>query len=682
MLEKDEFLLKNYFKKIISNYCLEDKNQITKFKFSELIQLPLVLSDRFWNIMISKSENKEEFKQEEYSKEIEKLPKVFVINNLIKIYTSLKNYNSDFLFEFLDIDSTEVLIKSDIKFLLRNIYIHKNKTLNGFKEKINSEINLSFNNTKIILKKEFIEKFSPNLKSFIFDFLLKLNLFQNFETIQTICEITLDDIHYNNKIIYLKIKEENSESENKYFSEEKIEESEINEINNITLETSDFSENNEYYNLANNNRLDKQRKMSFSFKKEIIQEKNNIRDNFNFAKKRMKKDSFQIEKPEQYHLMGNEEEKRKQKYINQEYFLFNKNFFCLINQYYYLYKFFIHNGYIFYFKLSPRTNLFIFDGIIIISNTHLKKTISTEIANNPPIYQSSIVSHVCFENLTTDIYSYNENDFIEFSNELMKYSKYKRFKDNYEIIQEIGQGSFSKVYLVKNIMDNKLYAAKKIDKDNILEDNINISMEFWEKNIFDYIKNVPNENIVKSIEYFENSENVFFIYEYLPNGMLEKYDSKIIKGIYNGLLFLYKQGIIHRDIKAKNIIMKDNIPCIIDFGLSKIMSKNNLCYESYGTLEYIAPEILEGKGYNHKCDVWSFGIMLHSLKYGNVPFNCDINENSQEKNKEEIIKQILEKDYQKKENCPYDNLIEICLEKRNVDRQKMSQINDWINCLS
>ena len=73
MLEKDEFLLKNYFKKIISNYCLEDKNQITKFKFSELIQLPLVLSDRFWNIMISKSENKEEFKQEEYSKEIEKL---------------------------------------------------------------------------------------------------------------------------------------------------------------------------------------------------------------------------------------------------------------------------------------------------------------------------------------------------------------------------------------------------------------------------------------------------------------------------------------------------------------------------------------------------------------------------------------------------------------------------------
>ena len=231
-------------------------------------------------------------------------------------------------------------------------------------------------------------------------------------------------------------------------------------------------------------------------------------------------------------------------------------------------------------------------------------------------------------------------------------------------------------------MDNKLYAAKKIDKDNILEDNINISMEFLEKNIFDYIKNVPNENIVKSIEYFENSENIFFIYEYLTNEMLEKYDSNIIEGIYNWLLFLYKNGIIHLDIKAKNIIMKDNIPYIIDFGLSKIMPKNNLCYENYVTLEYIAPEIFEGKDYNHKCDVWSFGIVLHSLKYGKVPFNTDIDEKSQTKNNGEIIKQILEKEYEKKENCFYDNLIEICLEKRNVDRKKMNQINDWINHLS
>ena len=207
-------------------------------------------------------------------------------------------------------------------------------------------------------------------------------------------------------------------------------------------------------------------------------------------------------------------------------------------------------------------------------------------------------------------------------------------------------------------------------------------MEFWEKNIFDYIKNVPNDNIVKSIEYFENSDYIYFIYEYLPNGKLTKYDPDIIKGIYNGLLYLYKNGIIHRDIKAKNIIMKDNIPIIIDFGLSKMIPKNNLCYESYGTLEYIAPEIFEGKGYNHKCDVWSFGIMLHSLKYGNVPFYSDKDDDDESKNRQEIIEQIFEKEYKKIENTAYDDLIEICLEKGNVDRKKMSQINKWINCIS
>ena len=72
--------------------------------------------------MISKSKTKEEFKIEDYSKEIEKLPKNFVVNNLINIYSLIMNNNSDFLFVFLDIDSTEVLIKSDIKFIFRTIY--------------------------------------------------------------------------------------------------------------------------------------------------------------------------------------------------------------------------------------------------------------------------------------------------------------------------------------------------------------------------------------------------------------------------------------------------------------------------------------------------------------------------------------------------------------------------------
>ena len=673
MFERNKNLLKAYFKKIISNYCLENKNQITKYKFSELLELPLVISDRFWNLIISKQENKNELQIEEYSKEIEILSKNIVVNSLIDFYNDIKHKRySDFIFDFLDFDSKGVLIKSDVKFILRNIFIYQNKNLDNFNEIINTEIKKSFNNSKILLKKEYNDNLSETLKLFLINFFKSLKIFKNFEFIRYNCQISFPNEkyennyinNYSNTLIYLGINDE-------YFDNINNNKTNDDSETNLTEEESDFSYNNEYKNLSNNNLNIKQRKMTYSIENKREEEYSNIK------RKNTKKDSFQIEKPEQYHISSNEDENCIQKYSEHEYSCFTKNFFCSINQFYYIYKFFIYNGYIFYFKLSPKNYLFIFDGIIIISNTHMKSKIEAVEGSNPPLYKSSIVSHVCFENLSTDIFSYDLNDIKEFTLELNKFSNYKKFKNNYKIIKQIGEGHFSNVYMVENILENnKIYAAKIIDKDNILEDIKNISMETWEKNIFEYIKYVPNENVVKSIEYFENSDNIYFIFEYLPDGPLNNYNSNTIKEIYNGLLFLKKNGIIHRDIKAKNIIMKGEHPCIIDFGLSKIQSKNSVSYESYGTLTYIAPEVFECNGYNHKCDVWSFGIMLHCLKYGEVPFNSEDNDN------DKIINKILGEKYEKKEETKYDDLIEICLEKRNCDRKKISELNHWIYYLS
>ena len=623
MFERRKNLLKSYFKKIVSIYCLETKNQITKYKFSELMELPLVISDRFWNIIITKADKKDELKVEEYSKEIELLPKNLVINSLIDFYTYIVNNNSDFLLEFLDIDNKGVLIKSDVKYILRNIYVFQNKTINNFNEKINTEIKKIFNKSKILLKKEYNEIFSDSLKRYLINYLTSIKLFKNFEFIEHNCQI--------------------------FFCNENCENSYLNNISNMIIYLEINKGNNENNNY-NNNR---------------------INDESDTKKIKRKKESFQLE---QNNPTRNDEEKHIKIYNESENYCFNKNFFCFVNQCYYIYKFFIYEGYIFYFKLNPKNYLFIFDGIIIISNTHMKsKTIIVE-GTDPPLYKSSIVSHVCFDNISTDIYSYEIQDIKDFSLEIKKYSKYKKFKDNYNIIKIIGEGHFSKVYMVEN--NNKIYAAKIIDKDTVLEDNKNISMEIWEKNIFHYIKYSPNENIVKSIEYLENSENIYFIFEYLPDGILNSFDSNIIKEIYNGLLYLKRNGIIHRDIKAKNIMMNNGHPLIIDFGLSKIQSKNSLSYESYGTLTYIAPEIFENYGYNHKCDVWSFGIMLHCLKYGEVPFI------SEDDDKTKTVNKILEEKYEKKNDTIYDDLIEICLEKRNGSRKKISELIPWINHLS
>ena len=681
MLERRNNLLKSYFKKIISNYCLEDIHRITKYKFSELIDLPLVISDRFWNIIISRYDNKNEFKIEDYSKEIEILSKHIVINNLIDFYTYIINRNSEFLFDFLDIDNKGVLIKNDVKYLLRNIFVYQNQSINNFNE-INSEIKKSFGNGKIILKNEYNEKFNNSLKLFLFNFFNRIKLFKNFEFINYNCLITYHEEQYENNyidnfsniIIYLGINEDNYEM-NHYFNNKINDESD----SNLTEEESDFSYNNEYKNLADKNSEIKQRKMTYSFNKDKTQKENKLNniENIYIKRKNCKKESFQIEKPDQYHLTSNEDEKNIKKYNEHEFFCFTRNFFCFIKQFYYLYKFFIYNGYIFYFKLNPKNYLFTFDGVIIISNTHMKSNIITVEGSKPSLFKSSIVSHTCFENLSTDIFSYDINDIKDFSNEINKYSKYKKFKINYKIMEKIGEGHFGDVYKVENLQEkNRIYAAKIIEKDNILEDNKNISMEMWEKNIFDYIKHVPNKNIVKSIEYFENSDNIYFLFEYLPDGELKSLDSNIIKEICDGLLYLKKNGIIHRDIKSKNIIMKDEHPYIIDFGLSKIQSKNSLCYECYGSFTYISPEIFENCGYNHKCDVWSFGIMLHYLKYGEVPFD------SADDDKEKILKKILEQKYEKKNDTIYDHLIELCLEKKFNDRKKISELINMIKYLS
>ena len=137
-------------------------------------------------------------------------------------------------------------------------------------------------------------------------------------------------------------------------------------------------------------------------------------------------------------------------------------------------------------------------------------------------------------------------------------------------------------------------------------------MIYWEKNIFNYIKYIPNKNIVSPIEYFENSTYIYFIYEYLEKGYLSEYNPKLLLGVSKGLLYLHKNNILHRDIKPKNILIgNDNEAKIIDFGLSKIQRKLDKAFYSYGSLSFMAPEIFSDQGYNDSCDVWSFGITMN-----------------------------------------------------------------------
>lgn len=94
----------------------------------------------------------------------------------------------------------------------------------------------------------------------------------------------------------------------------------------------------------------------------------------------------------------------------------------------------------------------------------------------------------------------------------------------------------------------------------------------------------------------------------------------------SAIYYLHSKDIVHRDIKAENILFENTEEGskikIIDFGVSTKFVKDQKMKETLGTAYYIAPEVLL-QNYDNKCDVWSCGVLLYILLCGYPPFNGD-----------------------------------------------------------
>lgn len=91
--------------------------------------------------------------------------------------------------------------------------------------------------------------------------------------------------------------------------------------------------------------------------------------------------------------------------------------------------------------------------------------------------------------------------------------------------------------------------------------------------------------------------------------------------LFKGINHCHAVGVVHRDIKPENIMIgRDGELKFIDFGLSKKFSgKGNLMKTVVGTPFYMAPEVIDGP-YNHKCDIWSLGVLMYVILSGYLPF--------------------------------------------------------------
>jgi serine/threonine protein kinase len=241
----------------------------------------------------------------------------------------------------------------------------------------------------------------------------------------------------------------------------------------------------------------------------------------------------------------------------------------------------------------------------------------------------------------------------DITNDLQLYNPTRTlsFFSNFNEPEHIGQGGNGWVYKVFNPLDKNFYAIKKIGvKRNFLQalNEIRAMAKFNHKNIVRYYNSwIESRSLDKKIDLInthlltdksnyssDNSEweeldesnyNKFLfiqmelcscnLKEYLQKNKITYQEKKMIsKQILKGLEYIHKQKYIHRDIKLSNIFYGlDNKIKIGDFGLiTKI--KNNLD-DDVGTIGYTAPEVLDGKLYNNKADLYSLGVVLMEIFY-------------------------------------------------------------------
>ncbi|XP_047980393.1 serine/threonine-protein kinase STY13-like isoform X1 [Salvia hispanica] len=175
------------------------------------------------------------------------------------------------------------------------------------------------------------------------------------------------------------------------------------------------------------------------------------------------------------------------------------------------------------------------------------------------------------------------------------------------------------------------------------------------------------------------------VVEYIPGGTLKKLLIKSSKkklgfkivvqlalDLARGLSYLHSMKIVHRDVKAENMLLDANRTLkIADFGVARVEAQNPRDMTgNTGTLGYMAPEVLDGKPYNRKCDVYSFGICLWEIYCCSTPYpNLSFAEVSAA-----VVQQNLRPEIPRCCPAPFANIMRRCWDAKPENRPEMDEV--------
>uniref|UniRef100_A0A4W3H5E7 non-specific serine/threonine protein kinase n=1 Tax=Callorhinchus milii TaxID=7868 RepID=A0A4W3H5E7_CALMI len=201
----------------------------------------------------------------------------------------------------------------------------------------------------------------------------------------------------------------------------------------------------------------------------------------------------------------------------------------------------------------------------------------------------------------------------------------------FQVMEVLGCGAFSEVYLAKERESGKLVALKCVQKKD--KDGKNKALE----NEIAVLRKIKHENIVSLEDVYETPTHFYLSMQLVSGGELfdrilergvytEKDASNLIQQVLKAVQYLHKNGVVHRDLKPENLLYfntdENSKIMISDFGLSKT-EEMGIMSTACGTPGYVAPEVLAQKPYNKTVDCWSIGVIAYILLCGYPPFYED-----------------------------------------------------------
>eukprot|EP00037_Helgoeca_nana_P016595 m.156009 g.156009 ORF g.156009 m.156009 type:complete len:557 (-) comp23602_c0_seq1:189-1859(-) len=203
---------------------------------------------------------------------------------------------------------------------------------------------------------------------------------------------------------------------------------------------------------------------------------------------------------------------------------------------------------------------------------------------------------------------------------------------HFDLLQVIGQGGYGKVFLVKKNRGRDkgaLYAMKVLKKATIVQNKKDILHTRAERSILEAVK---SPFIVDLCYAFQTNGKLYLIMQYVGGGELFTYLDRegmfleetarfYVCELVIALTHLHDLGIVYRDLKPENIMLDPTGHVVLtDFGLCKESIGGSRTHTFCGTIEYMAPEILNREGHGVEVDWWSLGALLFDMVTGSPPF--------------------------------------------------------------